>query len=291
MFKKTLPLVLIIFLISCASTPTYNSNGKLNNYSVIKSVDEHTVAVAAICEMSEEEYNRRLREGKKNILHINRSVKMYPLQLAIPLEKTGNPNKFIAYLGAGKIISDGNKFSQHIILCSHVVSHDDGAYSMSIWVFKDNLDQAIPATIVAKTDMEPWTDDYAVIKTKEHFGLPGLKLAKSDEVKKFDKVIFSGSVGGLAFFSRMVNVTTFRNFFKRGADGKLHLSYWTDYNFWIVYPGGGGDSGGSVCTLDGKIFSIMAWGVIVYEEAYIMGNPTSKLLDFLHYHDLEYLGK
>ncbi len=292
MRKAILLIIGIAFLISCYST--YGPFGRLKDYSAIKNADRHTVAIAAIYEMDEEEYNKRLQERKRNAWGISSPVDtawFYQLQLYIPLEIPGSSNRFIAYLGAGKIISDGNKYSQHVLGCSHVLSHDENTYNMRIWVFKDRLNRAIEAKLVAKTDMNPWTDDYAVIKMQEHMKLPGLRIADPKDIRKFDKVIFSGSVGGLAFFSRMVNMTTFRQFFQRGNDGNLHLSYWTDYNFWIFYPGGNGDSGGVPCTLEGEIITVMCWGISVYDEQYIMGNPTEMLLAFLKEHKLEHLGK
>lgn len=300
--KRAILLIIgIAFFLSCVST--YGPHGRLNDYLAIQSVDQHTVAIVAIYEMSEEEYNKRIeasRRERRGLAFFQYGDKafysglaIYPLQLAIPLQIPGVPNKFIAYIGAGKIIADGDKYSQTMLGCSHVLSHDENTHSRSVWIFKEGLDHAIEAEIVAKTDMNPWTDDYGVIKTKdgEHFGLPGLKIARPDDISKFDKIIFSGSVGGLAFFSRMVNMTDFRQFFIRGEDGHLHLSHWTDYKFWIFYPGGGGDSGGVACTLGGKIFTIMAWGIGVYDEQYIMGNPTEMLWAFLKEHKLEYLGR
>jgi len=293
--KKIILLVIgIALLVSCYTT--YGSFGRLNDYSAIREADRHAVAIAAIYEMGEGEYIKRLEEKRKHVLHISLPHGIaipvpYQLQLSIPLEIPSSPNKFIAYLGAGEVISDGDKYSYHALTCSHVLSHDENTLNRKIWIFKEGLDHAVEADLVAKSGMDPWIEDYAVVKMRKHLGLPGLKIAEPGEVAKFDKVIFSGSVGGLAFFSRMVNMTDFRQFFNRGEDGYLHLSHWTPYKFWIFYPGGGGDSGGSACTLNGKIFTVMAWGISVYDEQYIMGNPVEMLWAFLHKHNLDYLGR
>ncbi len=197
----------------------------------------------------------------------------------------------VAYLGAGMIIKDNN-----ILTVNHLFDEENYYNYMYIWVFKEGIDHPIKAELVARTKCELITqqvhfNDYAVIHMEEDLGLPGLKIAKPDTLKMGDKVIFTGSTGGFAFFSRFMYVTKLDEYFQRDYEGKLERLFWEKFPFWTVYPGGPGDSGGSVTDIKGEIVTIMYCGVTNYSEEYIFGNPTQIIWDFLKEYNLEHLAR
>ena len=56
-----------------------------------------------------------------------------------------------------------------------------------------------------------------------------------------------------------------------------------------VFPGGPGDSGGSICNTRGELTGIMYCGLTNYSEEYIFANPLSMLREFLTKNDLGFL--
>lgn len=197
----------------------------------------------------------------------------------------------VSYLGAGAIIEDNN-----ILTVNHLFD-EEGQYNyMYIWVFKEGIDHPIKAELVARTKCELITRevhfyDYAVVHMEEDLGLPGLKIAKPGTLKMGDKVIFTGSTGGFAFFTRFGYVTKLKDYFQRDIEGKLELSPFEKFPFWTVYPGGPGDSGGFVVNIKGEIVTVMYCGVTNYSEEYIFGNPTQIIWDFLKEYNLEHLAR
>ena len=294
--------LLVIFLFGCSA---YRYSSNLVPEKTEQKIKAHRVAIAVHYEMSEEEYFRRkkqdinLRDTRALFVKEGRVLDALDVQaryLDIPLLIEMNEETHrvvIAYLGAGAIIKDN-----HVITVNHLFdyNHQYDTYSMHIWVLKEGIDHPIKATMVARTKCELITqgvhfNDYAVIKMEEDLGLPGLKIAKPGTLRQWSKVIYSGSAGGFAFFSRAGNITSLQYFFQKDYEGRLHLSFWEDFPYWIVYPGGPGDSGGPVTNIKGEIVTIMYCGMTVYSEEYIFGNPTQMIWDFLKEYNLEHLAR
>lgn len=302
MRSKTKILILgflIIFLSSCA---VYRYSPNFAPRKTEQKIVTHRVSIAVYYEMSEEEYLRRNKQNI-NILNIDAyiikdgekldaEVKFRYLDIPRLIKRNEETQSVVvAYLGAGAIIKDN-----HVLTVNHLFdnNHNRNTHSMQIWVLKEGVDHPIKATIVARTENEIsgiFFDDYAVIKMEEDLGLPGLKIAKPSTFRQWSRVIFSGSTGGFAFFSRAGNITTLQYFFRKDYEGRLHLSFWEDFPYWTVYPGGPGDSGGPVTNIEGEIVTVMYAGVEVYSEEYIFGNPTQMIWDFLKKYNLEHLAR
>jgi len=293
--------ILMIFLAGC-SVYRYSPNFAPQN--VIQKVKAHRVAIAAYYEMSEDEYLQRLKQKhyldmslfvKEDGQSPDKAIKAFPYYLGdnpILIKKDEQTqNVVVAYLGAGIILKDN-----YILTVNHLFDreHQNNTTAMHIWVLQEGIDHPIQASLVVRTQCEVsqiFSDDYAIIRMEENLGLPGLKIAKPNKLKDGDKVIFTGSTGGLAFFSRFSSITKLQHFFQKDTEGRLHLSFWEDFPFWTVYPGGPGDSGGPVVNFKGEIVTVMYCGITVYSEDYIFGNPTQMIWDFLKKYNLEYLGK
>lgn len=291
-------LFLITFIFSGCAVYQYSSN--FAPQSVIANVEAHRVAITVYYEMSENEYLRRMEQKiyywrKWSIFNQNQEdnkIYMYNLEMGPILISRNQENSsvMVAYLGAGAILKDN-----HVLSVNHLfdAEHQANTLAMYIWVLKEGADHPIKAYLVARSENEISKvvyDDYAVIKMEEDLGLVGLKISTQD-LKDGDKVMFTGSPGGLAFFTRFGFITRLQNYFKKDDQGILHLSFWEDFPYWTVYPGGPGDSGGFVANMKGEIATVMYCGLTVYSENYIFGNPISLLWDFLKKHNLEYLGK
>jgi len=301
MKRKILIGLLMIFLASC-SVYRYSPNFAPQN--AIQKVKAHRVAIAVYYEMSEEEYLRRVNQRKYLDMSIfvkkagespDKAIKVLPYYLGdIPILITKNEkpqNLTVAYLGAGIILKDN-----HILTVNHLFDqeHQNNTSAMYIWVLKEGLDHPIKAGLIARTENEIsgiFSDDYAVIKMEEDLKLPGLKIAKPSKLRDGDKVIFTGSTGGLAFFTRFGSITKLQHFFQTDTEGRLHLSFWEDFPFWTVYPGGPGDSGGPVVNFKGEIATMMYCGITVFSEDYIFGNPTEMIWNFLKKYNLEHLAR
>ena len=238
------------------------------------------------CQMPKEEY--------LNLMTAIKQVKNYPDSPNTPIfikkdEKTGLVT--VAYLGAGAIIKDNC-----ILTVNHLFDEEDRYDYMHIWVFKEGVDHPIKAELIARTKCELITRevhfyDYAVIKMETDLELPGLKIAEPDSLKMGNKVIFTGSTGGFAFFTRFGYVTKLQNYLQKDIEGKLELSSLEKFPFWTVYPGGPGDSGGFVVDIQGEIVTVMYCGITNYSENYIFGNPTQIIWDFLKKYNLEHLAR
>lgn len=291
-------LFLITFIFSGCAVYRYSPN--FAPQSVINNIEAHRVSIAVYYEMTEDEYLNRMKPDKCywwSMSIFNRSLEKNKIYLhylndapILMSRNQENSSVMVAYLGAGAIIKDN-----HVLSVNHLfdVEHQVNTLAMYIWVLKEGVDHPIKAHLVARSENEiskVFYDDYAVIKMEEDLGLPGLKISTQD-LKDGDKVIFTGSPGGLAFFTRFGFITRLQNYFKKDDQGVLHLSFWENFPYWTVYPGGPGDSGGFVANMKGEIATVMYCGLTVYSEDYIFGNPISLLWDFLKKHNLEYLGK
>jgi len=290
-------LFLITFIFSGCAAYQYNPN--FAPQSIIANVEAHRVVIAVYYEMSENEYLRRMEQKtdywrKWSIFQNQEDSKIYPYDLEIgPILISRNQdsqNVTVAYLGAGAILKDN-----HVLSVNHLFSaeHQANALAMYVWVLKEGVDHPIKAYLVARSENEISKvvyDDYAVIKMEEELGLPGLKISTQD-LKDGDKVMFTGSPGGLAFFTRFGFITRLQNYFRKDAQGILHLSFFQDFPYWTVYPGGPGDSGGFVANMNGEIATVMYLGLTVHSENYTFCNPVKFLWDFLKKHNLEHLGK
>lgn len=253
--------------------------------AVVKTVSDHTLAIATVYAMSEAEWSKRMRE---------RAIKvpMRPWEIqeiaAIPLtvkDAQGNVVKFLAYIGSATVIKEN-----HAISVSHLFSHEEGTLGFTIWAFKEGIDHGIKCDLIARGDIDAdFVNDYAIIKLQEDLMLPGLKISRIQPTSG-ERVIFTGSVGGLAYFTRFGYITDLEWYFKVGEDGQLHLSQLGTLKFMVLYPGGPGDSGGSVKNMSGEIVGIMYCGIDIYSENYIMINPTEVLWNFLKAAGLERLG-
>ena len=276
--KKFAILLCLVFMVSCVGYNPYFAPK-----SVVEIIDEHTVAIAVYYTMPEEEWRQRI---------LNKNPGEILIDVGIEQKIDGKPVKCIAYIGSGKIISDPTReYSNKVLTVAHLFDHEENTYNMVPWVVRKGDANFHRATVLAKSEHKEFCDDYAVLAVQtSSWRLPGLKIAKK-EVKKGERVILSGSVGGSAFFTRFCVTTSFHKFFKRDNEGQLHLSFWNEFEYLpTVYPGGNGDSGSSVCNLRGEIVGVVYCGVELYAEDYLFSNPLQMLKDFLEKYDLGYLG-
>ena len=283
-------LCLVFVTISLILACVFTADTRFAPGDVVDNIDRHTCAIATFFYMEEAEYQQRMKLRTTQPQWDNmpgEALKFWDRIIPINAQQAidGIPMHSVAYIGAGTMLRDN-----YIITVSHLFNHTDKTMLMKCWVFFDWMDRAVEAELVAVSENKDMSDDYAVIKLKEDLGLPGLRIAAPDALQKGDPVIYSGSVGGCAFFTRYGYVTTFQKFLRRDkADGRLHLSYWNDFKFWCIYPSGPGDSGGSIKNIRGEVVTIMYCGVAVYKEQYVFGNPTQMLIDFLNKHNLGWL--
>jgi len=258
--------------------------------AIIQKIEQHEVAIAVYYYMDEQEYTKRMQNREPSMPKL---PTLRRSEIAIPLglktSQKGGTYYTICYIGSGILLKDN-----HILTVRHLFAHAVNTLGAKIYVFKRGLNHVMEADIVAISEGVEFTDDYAVIKLKEDLGFPGLKIAKKDtknEPKKGDNIIFGGSVGGVAFFTRYGHLTDFHWFLRKDENDQLHLSTWTDFPFLCVYPGGPGDSGSSIINVRGEIVSLVYIGIENYSEEYLFGNPTSMIWDFLAKHNLQYLGE
>jgi hypothetical protein len=287
MRKFAICLAILALSSSCVTARLVQPIGHEPSAEVVQKVKAHTLSVATIYAMSEEEWSRRVSERNPGVIwrRDGNLQQIIPIQQEITGED-GKPIKFLAYIGAATLLKDN-----YAITVSHLFDHSENTQGYLIWAFMEGLDRVIECELVARGNIDAnWMNDYAVIKLKEDLGLPGLKIAKV-EPNCGDLVIYSGSVGGLAFFTRFGRITQLQAYFNVGSDGKLHLSPFGEGAYWIVYPSGNGDSGGSIKNLDGEIIGIMYVGVTVYDECYVFSNRLEYLWYFLKAAKLEHLGE
>lgn len=278
-------LVVVILVFSgCYAKPNFYAP-YFAPESVIKKTDNHTIAIATYFTMGEEEYQKRLSKRKEGAIRISQGDTLWEFwerQVAIPLDKKKEGIFTIAYIGSGTMLK-----RNYALSVNHLFDHADNTYDMQIWVLKEGLDRAVEADLVCHSDNEIFADDYAIIKLRENLGLPGLKISKFP-IQKGEKVIFSGSLGGLAFFTRFGFATGLRYFFRRDSDGVLHLSHWESYSYVANLHSGPGDSGASIKNIDGEIVGLIYCGIDVYGHI-CFSNPLYILHNFLAKHNLSWL--
>jgi S1-C subfamily serine protease len=260
------------------------------DYNVVDMVQKHSVSIAVYYTMSETEYNKRMAAPATRKWNVTEGNYFWR-QLIVPVKSASpqgitTPVKCIAYIGSGTILR-GN----HVLSVQHLFAHEENTLSMVIWVFHESLDHPIQADVVAESGTKTDFFDYAIIKLKENLGLPGLKVAAPDSAKVGDQVIFTGSPGGIGYFTRFMQLTKFEWFLQTNEEGILTIRRYEEFPFWCVFPGGPGDSGGSIKNLKGEIISVLYCGIEIYAENYIFGNPTQKIWSFLQSVGLEALGK
>ena len=176
------------------------------------------------------------------------------------------------YIGSGVIIP-GNR----ILTVAHLLNHGEVAKITAIRPFDPAI---ITCSIISITDQsDDPTNDYALLSMDKDLKLPGLILAEQDAVIG-EKVIFAGTVGGLCI-TRFGYSTQFKWLFIK-RDGKAVLTNWQKDYFLTVYPGGNGDSGGTITNIRGEIVGMMYCGVEIYGESYIFSNPMHRLREFLN---------
>lgn len=273
--------ILVIFISACAYNkfiPNFTSN------DIIEKIKAHRISISVHYEMTEKEYLFRMKQYKTN------PWKSWDKPILLK-QDLSTRNVTVAYLGSGTILKDN-----FIISVNHLFDGErqNNTLSMNIWMLKEGMDHPVKCKLIVRTKCELTkisSNDYAIVEMEENLGLPGLKIAKPDSLKMGDKVIFSGSVGGLAFFSRFGYVTQLKNYFTKDAQGRLTLTSFENFPFWTIYPSGSGDSGGGVTNVKGELVTIMYCGITVSSEAYVFGNPTQMIWDFLKKYDMEYLGK
>jgi S1-C subfamily serine protease len=228
--------------------------------SVIARVKRHTVSIAVYYVMDTDTHRQFMADESK--------------LLKIPNEQQGQ-HIATAVIGSGTILK-----KDYVVTVRHLFDDHYGISPSDIYVFIPGWDHVVEADLVCKSDEGTFWDDYAVIKLREKTKLPGLRIAE-EQPKTGDKVMASGSTGGFAFFTRFLRVTELRWYFNRGYDGILHLTPWEDFPYMTVYPGGPGDSGGSICNVKGELAGIMYCGLTNYSEEYVFANPLVILKDFL----------
>lgn len=262
--KRYIPLLAILILcIGCIGyTPQFAPK------SVITNIRAHTVSIATYYIMDSELYASFMRAQSNKVC--------YPV-------KIDGQKKAAAIIGSGTILRDN-----YIITVRHMFDDHYGVPPSQIWVFIPGWDHAVEADLICKSEDGTFWDDYAVIKLREDVGLPGLRIGYT-QPQPGEKVINTGSTGGFAFFSRYSRVTSLQYYFKRGLDDILHLTPWEDFPYMCVFPGGGGDSGGSICNIKGELIGIMYCGLTNQSEEYVFANPLSLLHSFLAKNGLGHL--
>jgi len=259
---------------------------------VIETVKRHTCSIAVYYYIGEQEYQKRLREqnapvvwnnfGPIQIPIVYRPSLMFP---TVQQDQDGQPKYAIAYIGSGTLLKRG-----YIISVRHLFVHDDPAYTgQAIYVFFDGVDEAIEADIVAISEGKEFSDDYAVIKLRRELALPGIKIAKNPDVQSGDKIIASGTPGGLRI-TRYTNVTRVKWFFYRGEDNRLHFGKWNAFYYLCICGGGPGDSGGSIINTEGEYIATLYCGVSVYGQ-YVFANPNVMLWTFLEKKNLSWIAR
>jgi len=275
-----------------------NQTKQVRNYQDVPIFIEHNketqFVTVAYLGVENPTYYQMPKEEYLNLMTAIKPVKNYQDLQNIPIFiKKDDKTRLVtvAYLGAGAIIKNN-----HILTVNHLFNQERYYDFMSVWVFKEGIGHPIKAKLIVRTECELISEgvhfyDYAIIKMEEDLGLPGLKIAKPDSLKMGDKVIFTGSTGGFAFFTRFGYATKLQNYLQRDIAGKLGLSSFEKFPFWTVYPGGSGDSGGFVVDTNGEIVTVMYCGLTNNSEMYIFGNPTQIIWDFLKEYNLEHLAR
>jgi len=287
MVRKLLGIfVLVLFFVSCG----YKLDIQFTSNTVLKKIDENTMTIAVYYYMGNDEFRKRLNElSNIDSIKMRGSVKNkpYALQVVTPvLEDNDKDVKVLAYIGSGTLLKEN-----YIISVKHLFDKTENVSDMKIWVFNAKHITPIEAELIAISEGKEFCDDYAVIKLKEDLGYDGARIISPSRVKRGDKVIFVGSPGGVAFLTRFGYLTTFKYFLKKNNDNNLALAFYDDFYYWCVYPGGPGDSGGSIRDMDGNLISVIYCGVTLYDEEYLFANPTEMLWCFLEKHNLEWIGK
>jgi len=265
--------ILVGFLILFLATPILC--GDIFKSKVIEKVQLNTVAIAAYYFLDDTAYE-----------DMSKLKARFP-DLIVPLQdkmnEQGQRVRSIAFLGSGTLLKDN-----YIITVRHMFVQENGAKCDKIWCMFIGIDHPVEAEIVAITENKVFSDDYAVIRLKEDIGRPGLKIAKHN-IKLGEPVIYTGSTGGLAFFTRYGFITYVNQYFRRDDAGLLRLSAFDEFSMLCVFPGAPGDSGGSIKNRDGEIVGIMYCGIENYGTQYIFANPLYMLKNFLQSNALWFL--
>jgi len=258
MFSRALIAgIITLFLLA----PSYSE--RFAGESTIEKVREHSVGITAIYWMDEETFMRKMKE--KSIV---------PKIPFVPV--TQFPRYYIAYIGAGTIIKPGNL----VITVRHLFEHNNGTDGLIIGIWLNDTTQ-YEADIIKESDHKEPYDDYTLLKIRKKTKLPGIKIAKK-EANVGDKVLFSGSTGGVLFRLRFGYLEDWKYFLrKHTGSGKLGLVSWHEFPFLCVHPGGPGDSGGGIFNNKGQLIGMMYCGIAMYDEEYIFSNPLDMLKAFL----------
>lgn len=278
---------ILLLCFSCAKIETVRVVEPIFSPAVVQKVSDHTLSVATIYSMGEEEWQRRVSKPKPGMIWKDGDLGRW-MNLIPPCLNRFNggqdPEKFIAYIGSATLLKNN-----YALTVSHLFNHEENTTGRTTWAFKEDLDHAVECELICRGDIDlNWVNDYAVIRLQEDLGLPGLKISRTEPIPG-EEVIFSGSVGGLAFFTRYGRITQLSAYFRVGDDGKLRLVPFGDQKFWIIYPSGPGDSGGSIKNANGDIIGIIYVGIEVYQEQYCFSNPLPVLHQFLFDAGLSYL--
>lgn len=274
MVKLTLKkaIILVLFTVLMGSVALADVSEK-----VMRKVDQATCAVSSYFEMSEGQM-QRFGEKKGPISHPFITVPMGQIK--------DSPNYVVAYIGAGTLLKDN-----YVLTVRHMVRDEDGTAARNVYCIFDGIDHAIEARVVFVSEGKDFADDYALLKLGEDIKRQGLKFA-GREFKHGEWVIYSGSTGGLAFWTRVGHAVDLRYYLYKGeADGILHLGMFENFAMTTVYPGGPGDSGGSIKNEKGEIIGLMYCGLSLYDECYIFSNPLWLLEEFLIKNDMAFLLK
>jgi S1-C subfamily serine protease len=263
LMRRFIPLLAILLLAGCVSyTPQFAPE------SVITKVRAHTVSIATYYIMDDDQYNRFMSSKYPRV--------KYPV-------KIDEPKRAAAIIGSGTILKDN-----YVITVRHMFDTHQGVEHSQIYVFIPGWDHAVEADLVCKSEDGTFWDDYAVIKLREDSGLPGLRIGDTQPLPG-EKIINTGSTGGFAFFTRYSRIAELQWHFRRGYDDILHLTPFEDFPYMCVFPGGPGDSGGSICNTRGELVGIMYCGLTNYSEEYVFANPLAFLHEFLEKNELSHL--
>jgi len=271
-------IVSVLFILLCLSVWT-NAADFVRDKVAQKALN-HAVTIVVYYYMDEAQYEQlliRLGLGHKPFL-IN------------PMGRNKEGRYVMAYIGSGGVIQ-----KNHVLTASHLFDDYISYSEMEIWVYRKTSRTKITkysAEILCKTNLadNDW-NDYAVLKVNIDMKLPGLRLAKKAPMIN-DKIIWCGSLAGFMAVFRTDYLALMKNYLIRQYDGLVKVCSWTEYDLYCFSPGAPGDSGTPVLNKEGRIVSVLCWGIAVSNDhVYLLGNPVSKLRKFIEDYRLEDLFK
>jgi S1-C subfamily serine protease len=244
---------------------------------IVRKIEKHSVAIAVYYTVTEASlkgyWKPFIKEDENSTVQVT------------VLGKEGDEFRYVVFLGAGTVLRN-----DYIITVAHLFTHEEESIEMRIFVFIKGSRVALDGELMNKSNPTTTPYDYAIVRTPDSTGLPGIKISRHEPMLG-DKVCYIGNTEGLAFNIRFGFIGQNKHYFRRGNEGALHLSFWEDFPFWTVTPGGSGDSGGGIFNDKGELVTLMYCGLTVADEGYVFANPNAMLWNYLDAQDMLWLGR